>query len=289
MRLISSVHMRSYRPQSLRVCGPAARWASVPVVARMFIGPAHVHGCRALMPAAQQRVPPGLVLAQAAYKARRRPHRAQFPSTVSPLFHCLRFLHCLRFPTRLASALRAAAPLAEYSSFAQRGGIGEGLRSAADVSRDNLEEQRAWGEPGLALTRGPGPLLPDPARYPEAPCACGWPSLLTFPPSYWHIRHGRVSARRFLQLLNTVGSTQRLLERVFISCLVLRAPADGFVSRRPCLLPVSYLSGCSYLSCLFSVFWAASGGVGKLATSSGRRICRRGANLKIIKSKNRIP
>jgi hypothetical protein len=145
------------------------------------------------------------------------------------------------------------------------------LRSAADISRDNLEEQRAWGSPDWRLRAARdhwGPLLPDPARYPEAPCACGWPSLLTCPPSYWHIRHERVSARRFPQLLNTVGSTQRLLERAFISCLVLRAPADGFVSRRPCLLPVSYLSGCSYLSCLFSVFWAASCGVGKLATSA---------------------
>jgi hypothetical protein len=84
MRLISSVHMRSYRPQSLRACGPAARWASVPVVARMFIGPAHVQGRRALMPAAQQRVPPGLVLAQAAYKARRRPHRARASSGAVP-------------------------------------------------------------------------------------------------------------------------------------------------------------------------------------------------------------
>jgi hypothetical protein len=80
----------------------------------------------------------------------------------------------------------------------------------------------AYGEPGLALTRGPGPLLPDPVRYPEAPCACGWPSLLNFPPSYWHIiRHGRVSARRFSQLLNTVGSSQQLLERAFISLVLM--------------------------------------------------------------------
>jgi hypothetical protein len=53
--LSSSVRMRSHRAQSLRVCSPAARWASVPAVARMFIGPAHVQGRRALMPAAQQR------------------------------------------------------------------------------------------------------------------------------------------------------------------------------------------------------------------------------------------